>query len=102
MVGYESGAPGGEFSTGLIIPRERRRIGGGSESMAPPKKRKPKGDGGAPPSAGGVAAAAAAQFPRSIRLVSPSTVAINVHAKPGSKVATITGIPFMIPALFRL
>ncbi|CAA6660516.1 unnamed protein product [Spirodela intermedia] len=58
--------------------------------MAPPKKGKPKSDGSVPPSAGGAAAAAAAQFPRSIRLVSPSTVAINVHAKPGSKVATIT------------
>ncbi|KAF6154872.1 hypothetical protein GIB67_018309 [Kingdonia uniflora] len=31
-----------------------------------------------------------ANFPSSIRFISPSSVAITVHAKPGSKMATIT------------
>ncbi|KAL6005507.1 hypothetical protein ACLOJK_006074 [Asimina triloba] len=31
-------------------------------------------------------------FPACIRLVSPSVVAITIHAKPGSKLATITDI----------
>ncbi|XP_073003924.1 uncharacterized protein [Typha latifolia] len=48
--------------------------------MAPPRRGKPKA----------AAAAAAAAFPGCLRLIPPSTVAISVHAKPGSKVATVT------------
>ncbi|OAY78421.1 UPF0235 protein [Ananas comosus] len=55
--------------------------------MAPPKRAKPKGD-----SAAASPAAAAAAVPGCLRLLPPSTVAIAVHAKPGSKVATITEI----------
>ncbi|XP_074576853.1 uncharacterized protein LOC141833335 [Curcuma longa] len=57
--------------------------------MAPPKRGKAKG---------GSAAAATAvppaeiKFPGCLRLLPPSTVAITIHAKPGSKVATITDV----------
>ncbi|XP_073003923.1 uncharacterized protein [Typha latifolia] len=50
--------------------------------MAPPRRGKPKA----------AAAAAAAAFPGCLRLIPPSTVAISVHAKPGSKVATVTDL----------
>lgn len=55
--------------------------------MAPGKKGKAKG--AAPPAA--TAKESGGGFPRCLRLMPPSTVAISVHAKPGSKVATITG-----------
>ncbi|MQL96981.1 hypothetical protein Taro_029663 [Colocasia esculenta] len=62
-----------------------------SDPMAPPKaapkRGKPKSAGAPPPAADG----AATKFPGCIRLVPPSTVAITIHAKPGSKIATITG-----------
>ncbi|XP_072969286.1 uncharacterized protein [Typha angustifolia] len=50
--------------------------------MAPPRRGKPKA----------AAAAAAAAFPGCLRLIPPSTVAISVHAKPSSKVATVTDL----------
>ncbi|KQJ85414.1 UPF0235 protein C15orf40 homolog [Brachypodium distachyon] len=56
--------------------------------MAPGKKGKAKG--AAPPAA--TAKESGGGFPRCLRLMPPSTVAISVHAKPGSKVATITEI----------
>ncbi|CAN6269845.1 unnamed protein product [Urochloa humidicola] len=52
--------------------------------MAPGKRG--KAAKGAPPPAGGDG------FPGCLRLMPPSTVAISIHAKPGSKVATITEI----------
>ncbi|KAL2504621.1 Protein of unknown function (DUF167) [Abeliophyllum distichum] len=54
--------------------------------MAPNKKGKSKGnsaDSIPPPPA-------AAKYPACIRLIPPSSVAITIHAKPGSKIATIT------------
>ncbi|KAF0908428.1 hypothetical protein E2562_025402 [Oryza meyeriana var. granulata] len=58
--------------------------------MAPGKQRgKAKG---APPPAAAPSAAAAGGFPACLRLMPPSTVAISIHAKPGSKLATITEI----------
>uniref|UniRef100_A0A0E0KX33 DYW domain-containing protein n=1 Tax=Oryza punctata TaxID=4537 RepID=A0A0E0KX33_ORYPU len=57
--------------------------------MAPGKQRgKAKG---APPAAAAPTAAAGG-FPACLRLMPPSTVAISIHAKPGSKLATITEI----------
>ncbi|CAI9763428.1 unnamed protein product [Fraxinus pennsylvanica] len=54
--------------------------------MAPNKKGKSKGNSAEsiplPP--------AAAKYPACMRLIPPSSVAITIHAKPGSKVATIT------------
>ena len=55
--------------------------------MAPGKRGKAV-KGGPPAPA---AAAVEKEFPSCLRLMPPSTVAISVHAKPGSKVATITG-----------
>ncbi|XP_039116650.1 UPF0235 protein C15orf40 homolog [Dioscorea cayenensis subsp. rotundata] len=52
--------------------------------MAPPKRGKPKD--------ASTAAAPVAKFPACLRAVPPCTVAIAVHAKPGSKVATITDV----------
>uniref|UniRef100_A0ACD5Y3B7 Uncharacterized protein n=1 Tax=Avena sativa TaxID=4498 RepID=A0ACD5Y3B7_AVESA len=59
--------------------------------MAPGKRGKAKG---APPAPASAAAATTdgREFPGCLRLMPPSTVAISVHAKPGSKVATITDI----------
>ncbi|KAL2528162.1 hypothetical protein Fot_20763 [Forsythia ovata] len=54
--------------------------------MAPNKKGKSKGnsaDSIPPPPA-------AAKYPACIRLIPPTSVAITIHAKPGSKIATIT------------
>ncbi|GJN25961.1 hypothetical protein PR202_gb13851 [Eleusine coracana subsp. coracana] len=58
--------------------------------MAPGKrgKAKPKGDAPAKPAAAG----GGEGFPGCLRLMPPSTVAISIHAKPGSKIATITEI----------
>ncbi|PKA51696.1 hypothetical protein AXF42_Ash003063 [Apostasia shenzhenica] len=58
--------------------------------MAPPKgqkrgKGKEGADSTAPPSAPG-------NFPACLRFIPPSTVAISIHAKPGSKTATITDV----------
>ncbi|KAK1300882.1 hypothetical protein QJS10_CPB13g01439 [Acorus calamus] len=50
----------------------------------------PKKRGKAPPPAASSATPNADKFPPSLRLVPPSTVSISVHAKPGSKIATIT------------
>jgi hypothetical protein len=76
--------------------------------MAPGKRGKAKG-GQAPAAAASAAATTGGEFPGCLRLMPPSTVAISVHAKPGSKVATITGpyspsppsspIPFLIEKL---
>ncbi|KAK1264353.1 hypothetical protein QJS04_geneDACA008622 [Acorus gramineus] len=52
--------------------------------MAPEKRGK------APPPAASSATTTADKFPPSLRLVPPSAVSITVHAKPGSKIATIT------------
>ncbi|XP_078434404.1 uncharacterized protein LOC144705538 isoform X2 [Wolffia australiana] len=49
--------------------------------MAPLKRRKEKSDGDEKGNS---------HVPRSLRLVSPTTAAITVHAKPGSKIASIT------------
>ncbi|XP_010245282.1 PREDICTED: UPF0235 protein C15orf40 [Nelumbo nucifera] len=54
--------------------------------MAPAKKGKAKSKEDASPQP----AAAKTNFPACLRLVPPSSVAITIHAKPGSKVATIT------------
>ncbi|XP_040379224.1 UPF0235 protein C15orf40 homolog [Oryza brachyantha] len=54
--------------------------------MAPGKQRG-KAKGAPPPPA-----AAGGGFPACLRLMPPSTVAISIHAKPGSKIATITEI----------
>ncbi|XP_073310961.1 uncharacterized protein [Primulina huaijiensis] len=55
--------------------------------MAPGKKGKSKGISGetsqSPP-------LAAAKYPACLRSISPSSVAITIHAKPDSKLATIT------------
>ncbi|XP_075493398.1 uncharacterized protein LOC142531203 isoform X1 [Primulina tabacum] len=55
--------------------------------MAPGKKGKSKGISGetsqSPP-------LAAVKYPACLRSISPSSVAITIHAKPGSKLATIT------------
>uniref|UniRef100_A0ACD5Z1Z9 Uncharacterized protein n=1 Tax=Avena sativa TaxID=4498 RepID=A0ACD5Z1Z9_AVESA len=59
--------------------------------MAPGKRGKAKGAPPAPASAA-AATAGSGEFPGCLRLMPPSTVAISVHAKPGSKVATITDI----------
>jgi len=56
--------------------------------MAPGKRGKAKGQQTPPPAA---ADAGGGGFPGCLRLMPPSTVAISIHAKPGSKVATITG-----------
>ncbi|KAG9444380.1 hypothetical protein H6P81_015720 [Aristolochia fimbriata] len=56
--------------------------------MAPPKRGKPKADS----SISSQPTAARGNFPACLRLVSSSTVAITIHAKPGSKVATITDL----------
>ncbi|XP_068662136.1 uncharacterized protein [Aristolochia californica] len=55
--------------------------------MAPPKRGKFKADTSASPQP-----TVASNFPACLRLISPSTVAITIHAKPGSKVATITDL----------
>ncbi|XP_048559937.1 UPF0235 protein C15orf40 homolog isoform X2 [Triticum urartu] len=59
--------------------------------MAPGKRGKGKG-GPAPAVAAAASAAGGGEFPGCLRLMPPSTVAISVHAKPGSKMATITEI----------
>jgi len=56
--------------------------------MAPGKRGKAKGQ--TPPPAADDAGGGG--FPGCLRLMPPSTVAISIHAKPGSKVATITEI----------
>jgi hypothetical protein len=57
--------------------------------MAPGKRSKAKGGALAKPAA--AATAGGEGFPSCLRLMPPSTIAISIHAKPGSKVATITG-----------
>ncbi|CAH9146185.1 unnamed protein product [Cuscuta epithymum] len=60
------------------------------KSMAPSKKGKTKGNSATestqcmPPSA--------SKYPACIRVVAPSSVSITIHAKPGSKIATITDL----------
>ncbi|KAL3728900.1 hypothetical protein ACJRO7_033480 [Eucalyptus globulus] len=61
--------------------------------MPPPRKSKsqPKaGQSTRSSSAAAAAAAAAESFPSCLRPVPPSSVAITIHAKPGSKSASIT------------
>ncbi|KAG1327941.1 PH, RCC1 and FYVE domains-containing protein 1 [Cocos nucifera] len=55
--------------------------------MAPSKRGKAKADSAA---TAATAPSAPTGIPACLRLLPPSTVAITVHAKPGSKVATIT------------
>ncbi|XP_078164433.1 uncharacterized protein LOC144559284 [Carex rostrata] len=57
--------------------------------MAPPKKGKAKG---LPNSAAAAPATSDTGVPGCLRLVPPSTVSISIHAKPGSKSASITDI----------
>ncbi|XP_073147597.1 uncharacterized protein [Henckelia pumila] len=70
------------FGIILFILQSESRI-----QMAPGKKGKSKGISGqashSPP-------ISAAKYPACIRSISPSSVAITIHAKPGSKLATIT------------
>ncbi|KAL3728902.1 hypothetical protein ACJRO7_033480 [Eucalyptus globulus] len=63
--------------------------------MPPPRKSKsqPKaGQSTRSSSAAAAAAAAAESFPSCLRPVPPSSVAITIHAKPGSKSASITDL----------
>ncbi|KAF8660008.1 hypothetical protein HU200_058093 [Digitaria exilis] len=61
--------------------------------MAPGKRGKAaKGEAAPPPPAAANANAGGGGFPGCLRLIPPSTVAVSIHAKPGSKVATITEI----------
>ncbi|XP_073107038.1 uncharacterized protein [Elaeis guineensis] len=55
--------------------------------MAPSKRGKAKADSAA---TAATATSGPTGIPACLRLIPPSTVAITVHAKPGSKVATIT------------
>ncbi|KAJ4786522.1 UPF0235 protein [Rhynchospora pubera] len=55
--------------------------------MAPPKKGKTKGAADST-----TAAASEPGVPACLRLIPPSTVSISIHAKPGSKSASITDI----------
>ncbi|KAH7851798.1 hypothetical protein Vadar_016585 [Vaccinium darrowii] len=57
--------------------------------MAPTKKGKGKGNSGESAQSQ-QAPVNATQFPSCLRLLPPSSVAITIHAKPGSKLATIT------------
>lgn len=57
--------------------------------MAPTKKGKGKGNSGESTQSQ-QAPVNATQFPSCLRLLPPSSVAITIHAKPGSKLATIT------------
>ncbi|CAM0144907.1 unnamed protein product [Urochloa decumbens] len=67
--------------------------------MAPGKRGKAKG---APPPPAATNAGGDG-FPGCLRFMPPSTVAISIHAKPGSKVATVTGrsAPSQIPSFHR-
>ncbi|KAF8769341.1 hypothetical protein HU200_006862 [Digitaria exilis] len=60
--------------------------------MAPGKRGKAAKGEAPPPPAATNANASGGGFPGSLRLMPPSTVAISIHAKPGSKVATITEV----------
>ncbi|KAJ4772454.1 UPF0235 protein [Rhynchospora pubera] len=55
--------------------------------MAPPKKGKTKGAADST-----TTAASEPGVPACLRLIPPSTVSISIHAKPGSKSASITDI----------
>ncbi|ERN16038.1 hypothetical protein AMTRI_Chr11g94830 [Amborella trichopoda] len=55
-----------------------------------PKRAKSKTDSPAP--APSHNASGGENFPASLRLIPPATVAVTVHAKPGSKVASITDV----------
>ncbi|KAJ4779622.1 UPF0235 protein [Rhynchospora pubera] len=57
--------------------------------MAPPKKGKTSSKGAADSA---TAAASEPGVPACLRLIPPSTVSISIHAKPGSKSASITDI----------
>lgn len=57
--------------------------------MAPTKKGKGKGNSGESTQSQ-QAPVNATQFPSCLRLLPPSSAAITIHAKPGSKLATIT------------
>lgn len=57
--------------------------------MAPSKKGKAKGGGNPAESA---QPDSSKQFPACLRSVPPSSVAITIHAKPGSKLSSITDI----------
>ncbi|XP_057770145.1 uncharacterized protein LOC130989976 [Salvia miltiorrhiza] len=56
--------------------------------MAPNKKLKQKAAAAA--AAGGGPPQPATGYPACLRSISPSSVAISIHAKPGSRLATIT------------
>lgn len=59
--------------------------------MAPAKKGKTKTETSQPKEY---------EFPACLRSISPSSVAITIHAKPGSKLSSITGIFFLSFLLF--
>lgn len=71
----------------VINKTKEGREEGQGVSMAPAKKRKAKAKPNAP------AESTQSNFPACIRSVPPSSVAITIHAKPGSKLASITGTP---------
>ncbi|KAF8365037.1 hypothetical protein HHK36_009290 [Tetracentron sinense] len=58
--------------------------------MAPAKKGKSKTKEAVSTQTSASASASNTNFPACIRLLPPSSVAITIHAKPGSKIATIT------------
>lgn len=60
-----------------------------SLSVMAPSSKKGKGK---PNSAESTQPPSTTKFPACIRFVPPSSVAITIHAKPGSKLASITGI----------
>nr|BAK02850.1 predicted protein [Hordeum vulgare subsp. vulgare] len=57
-----------------------------------PGKRGSKAKAKGAPAPAPAAAAAGGEFPGCLHLMPPSTVAISIHAKPGSKMATITEV----------
>ncbi|KAH7520815.1 hypothetical protein FEM48_Zijuj08G0186000 [Ziziphus jujuba var. spinosa] len=61
--------------------------------MAPPKKSKAKQANKSDSSAASPnSTTSSSKFPSCIRSVPPSSVAITIHAKPGSKLSSITGL----------
>ncbi|XP_039155249.1 UPF0235 protein C15orf40 homolog [Eucalyptus grandis] len=60
--------------------------------MPPPRKSKSQPNAAQSTRSSSAAAAAAESFPSCLRPVPPSSVAITIHAKPGSKSASITDL----------
>ncbi|XP_047317659.1 UPF0235 protein C15orf40 homolog [Impatiens glandulifera] len=58
--------------------------------MAPAKKSKGKSNAADSTRSSPAITINSTKFPTCMRLIPPSSVAINIHAKPGSKLATLT------------